>query len=435
MWGWTMGLAQNLDRRPRVEGRALSVDTWDQVDPSVPKLRETIEVVDPGLTLTDRKVLNAILAHSYETLLQNPNQVFAAPASDIRRAIGWTGHNGNAEIFEALLRLQQTVVVVGYVSDGALRHRRLTMLITTDVPKSAGTVFWRFHPELAPLLANPEQYARIYLAVSARFTSGYAVRLYEILSLYVNRHNKVWDVDLDTLRQLLGATAKSYQRFADLNRKALIPAMAEINSYAPFSVSCRIERRAGKRESTHAVFTVDPREMPRPGRPAVPLPTPRLPDLLGEAPAPTAGVNPARLLAGRVRASTLEEAARLWPGVDIDAELKRWSAAQVRQGRSIARPGDAFTGWMRAVHGVGGGEREGGAEAPAAASTAVPLSPREHRAVAVVADLHPSKREAWLNIALKRRPELRPRVPNTAKEYLRVWVPEVMDDLQVAGMI
>src|SRR3954471_349883 len=137
---------------PALIGQPLAVDTWTADQPRFPKLRETIDVVDPGLKVYDRKLFNVLLAHSFEFLRTDPNRAFAASATDLKRAIGWSTKKPNRHLDDSLKRLQQTLIVIGYNSNGKLRKRTLSLLITSDVPHAEGVVFWRFHPELAPFL-------------------------------------------------------------------------------------------------------------------------------------------------------------------------------------------------------------------------------------------------------------------------------------------
>src|SRR3954452_21380032 len=94
---------------PALIGQPLAVDTWGADQPRFPKLRETIDVVDPGLKVYDRKLFNVLLAHSYELLKTDPNRTFAASATDIKRAISWNLKTSNMALRESLARLQQTL--------------------------------------------------------------------------------------------------------------------------------------------------------------------------------------------------------------------------------------------------------------------------------------------------------------------------------------
>jgi hypothetical protein len=47
----------------------LAVSNWIHGDPSFLKVRELIEVVDPELSVTDRKLLDAMLAHATDSVV------------------------------------------------------------------------------------------------------------------------------------------------------------------------------------------------------------------------------------------------------------------------------------------------------------------------------------------------------------------------------
>ena len=231
---------------------------------SFPKPRETIQVLDHDLTGYDRRLFNVLLHRSQNLLKQDPYQTFAAMATDLRAGVGQPGKNGNAPIKESLKRLQKTLVRLDYFNKGKLRERHLSLLITTDVPKNEGVVLWKFHPELAPLLANPQSYARVYLSVSAEMTGRYAPRLYDNIAYYATQNETTWRVSVDDLRELLNATASSYDEFRSFSAKVLRPAVDQINNAdTPYHVRINYERDGDKRIS-HIVFEIHKRQSWRP---------------------------------------------------------------------------------------------------------------------------------------------------------------------------
>jgi len=66
------------------------------------------------------------------------------------------------------------------------------------------------------------------------FESRYSLRLYLYLSLRANLRKTSEEIALDDLRDLLGVPHKALQRWQDVKRRALDPAIAEINHVAGF---------------------------------------------------------------------------------------------------------------------------------------------------------------------------------------------------------
>ena len=66
------------------------------------------------------------------------------------------------------------------------------------------------------------------------FESRYSLRLYLFLSLRANLRKVSEDIPLDDLRALLGVPINALPRWQDVKRRALDPAIAEINHVAGF---------------------------------------------------------------------------------------------------------------------------------------------------------------------------------------------------------
>lgn len=424
-------VAPSPRRRPQALGRALAPFTWEHTDPSFPKLREVIEVIDPNLTLLDRKVWDVLLHVSYDGLYQNPYQVFQAPAADIRRAVGWEQHRSNREIEESLERLQRTLVVIGYMAEGRFRRRKINLLVMSDMPPQDGVVYWRFAPDLAPLLGAPSQWARIHLKVISRFTSGYGIRLYELLSLYANRHEPVWDVTVEDLRDLLGAVGKTFTNWAQFWRKALKPALDEVNAYASYRAECEPVKAQRSRRIERVIFTIarleeapaSPRRVLGPGRTFRDARTPDFEDGRTDAERGSRVPQTAAGLAARIGPRSREALQVQYPSLDITALIEDWARWSAEKGEQVRRPKLAFEAWLRLTR---------GAQITGAASGALPQPPDDLRAFAAMADLNVMQRQSWLNIALSKHPQVK--VPNLSREYFHLWVPLIAAELVQAGM-
>src|SRR3546814_18297587 len=69
------------------------------------------------------------------------------------------------------------------------------------------------------------------------FRSAYALKLYEEGALRLNRRQPVWKVDMIGLRAALGIDPNIYPDFAQLRRKVLQVAKAEIDQLAHYTVA------------------------------------------------------------------------------------------------------------------------------------------------------------------------------------------------------
>jgi len=426
---------------PAVVGYPLAVDTWSADQPRFPKLRETIDVVDPGLKVHDRKLFNVLLAHSYEVLKTDPNRTFAASGSDLKRAIGMHPKKANPVLDQSLERLQQTLIVIGYNStDGQLRRRKLSLLITSDVPASEGVVFWRFHPELAPYLANPAEYAMIYLTVSAKFTSGYSLRLYELLALRVQAGEFAWTMDLATLRKQLGAEEPSYDHVGSLNRKVLNPAVSEINDYAPFKVEVTpntVPVGKGKQKVVSITFQISKIDkMIEVNSIAIP----KIPFCLGlrtqkvmEADDVTVEVisdNAVAKQAGRVlrRLDDLSAKYPSWPLEDLAHE---WGRDLLAGGGETRRPVETFESWLSYQFGHLFVDGQPCAAEDVMAITTWITTPELERAGQMALRLRPGQRKQWLGAARFKNASLS--VNSLDPVEFHRWIPLVADDMLMSA--
>ena len=114
--------------------------------------------------------------------------------------------------------------------------------------ESKGKVTVKFHEDMMPYLIElAEQnvfYTSFNLAYVLPMSSQYAPRLYEILKSYSN--NEDWFFEIDEIKYLLDC--ENYKNYNDFQRRALEPAVADINKYSDICVHYEEQRegRGGK---------------------------------------------------------------------------------------------------------------------------------------------------------------------------------------------
>jgi plasmid replication initiation protein len=124
----------------------------------------------------------------------------------------------------------------------------------------AGWIEWEFTPEARKLIQESETYAVLNRQAVLGFRSTYALKLYEIGALRLHRRQSLWKGDMTALRALLGIAPDVYKDFAQLRRKVLEKAKAEIDQLAHFRVEWR-EIRQG-RTVTEIEFRFEPKDAP-----------------------------------------------------------------------------------------------------------------------------------------------------------------------------
>lgn len=218
---------------------------------NVPKATGTVEIAEPGgkLTLADRQLFNHLLAHAYRRL--TTDEWHSVQMSDIRRfaaeARGGVPENDNRRMKDSVRRLQQTTVEFNYLrSDGGRVWESSPLLSTCRIDERAGTLQYSFPSGLRERLVEPALYSMISLRVQWEFDSKYGLVLYETLKRYADRDHAQpwWSVKTSELRDLLGCRDKLTD-WKDFRRRALDPALEEIDRLAEFRVTIS-EQRQGR---------------------------------------------------------------------------------------------------------------------------------------------------------------------------------------------
>lgn len=134
--------------------------------------------------------------------------------------------------------------------DGHEKLFRWIDAATLDIKNGSGTVSIRFHETVQPYLFELRQnYTQFPLHEVLPFQSKYTIRLYEILKSYAygrkfdNYQPIEHEFTKEQLYELLdGGT---YDRYYDFKKRALLPAVEEINTYSEEIHVDMIEQREG----------------------------------------------------------------------------------------------------------------------------------------------------------------------------------------------
>lgn len=206
------------------------------------KPREIIGIAGfEGWSLADRRTWNLLLVNAWSDRLEDPTADFHISLRELRGL-----HDSNDRVRRSLEKLQRTLIHA-QMPDGSTRT--VQMLGGTDISDSDrddGMLKYDFHRKLVPILRESEVYARMETKVLSAFTSKYALGLYEVLASKINMRRQSEVVDIATLRQWLGVPEGKLNRWVDLNRFSLKPALDEVNGLSPFTVEAEPIKRGRK---------------------------------------------------------------------------------------------------------------------------------------------------------------------------------------------
>lgn len=192
------------------------------------------------LTLTQRKASNVLLFNAYESLLTA--RVHRIRVKDLAEAIGFNTNNLEP-LKEALKTLARTVLEWNILDEnGAHEEWGATTLLAQAVIKS-GYCIYAYSPDLCEKLYRPEIYALLNLSIQRKFSSGYALALYENCLRYRRVGTTGW-IPLDNLKRLLGIgeTDAYYQDFRKFNDKVIKPAARQVNETSDLVLEVEYQR-------------------------------------------------------------------------------------------------------------------------------------------------------------------------------------------------
>ena len=219
------------------------------------KLVEVRFVKGFSLSLTASRLLALmILTAGGDAWRDMPHRIRKA---DIRR-----GHKGNERIVDMLEELHRTLFAEDDMSwRGKKATKRFSLILWSreeveeEGAAEAGWIEWEFSPDARKLIQESETYAVLNRQAVLGFRSAYALKLYEIGALRIHRRQPVWRCDMVALRAALGVAPEIYKDFAQLRRKVLETAKAEIDQLAHFRVEWAEVRRGRKVAELEFRFT------------------------------------------------------------------------------------------------------------------------------------------------------------------------------------
>jgi len=191
-----------------------------------------------ALSLRAQKLWHLLVKQAGGTLADNVTHAMAL--SDLYQT--GLGHMTLPERIDTLRELQTTLVEVTVPSVKVKgRMRVITGPLLDYVARDEddhGDLEWSFSRVLRAVFANSNHWAVLSKRAVMAFESRYSLRLYELLALRSGLDHKTTEIfSLDDLRARLGAPDGKLAEWFDFRRKALEPAIAEVNHLAGFWVS------------------------------------------------------------------------------------------------------------------------------------------------------------------------------------------------------
>jgi hypothetical protein len=212
-----------------------------------PKPGELIEVTGTHLLETsDRAILNTLLQRAHDSgRMGEIDAEWELTFAEIRQE--FSKHESNDRVRASLDRLGNVKVVVHYANSTGeprtLKTALLTFVDTADGDTPSATVQFGIPKRLRAVLMRSNRWGRVRCEVAYAMKCKYAIALYELICLRLNRDSCVEAFTLERFRELLGVPPGTYTQGGDFSRFVVEPALLEVNGLSDFGVTVDLRRR------------------------------------------------------------------------------------------------------------------------------------------------------------------------------------------------
>lgn len=199
-----------------------------------------------ALGLVERKLFNWLLLESYDRL--GIDDTHELPLPLLKAMMGWEASNNNDGLDAAMKGLMGTIVHFNLVRPRGAEESRVAneeaWEATTLLSYAAvigGRAAWRFDRSMAAKLRDPSVFHWLNVASAQGLQSAFAYALYENTARFY-KVGQTPRFDIPLLRELLNATATSYDDFRYFKQRVITPATVEINTITDIEIEPRYER-------------------------------------------------------------------------------------------------------------------------------------------------------------------------------------------------
>lgn len=177
---------------------------------------------------------------------------------DFYRIIGWEKQSYTE--FKALLLALKSKSWWAEIDDKGTESA-VSWFSTVRSNKRSGKVTIKFHEDMMPFLLQLAEQGEFYTFFNLKYvlpmSSKHSPRLYEILKSY-QKNNREWYFEIEKLKKLMDC--ENYKNFNDFEKRALRPAVEEINKYTDICIAYDTKREG--RKVARIVFYMDTKTLP-----------------------------------------------------------------------------------------------------------------------------------------------------------------------------
>ena len=201
--------------------------------------------IQSKITHLQRRAWNVLLANAYNEL---PNtDVHHVSVSELARKLGYVSHD-TEHLKETLEALVDCTVEWNILDKDKVEEWGVASLLAEARIKD-GICTYAYPPYLRQKLHNPRIYTKLNLRLQNRFTSRYALILWEVCFDYFDTERDQGEtpfIRIESFRELMGLEKNEYPVFKVLNRDVIKPAVKEISNLTDYHVEVE-QKRLGRR--------------------------------------------------------------------------------------------------------------------------------------------------------------------------------------------
>ena len=201
--------------------------------------------IQSRISLLQRRAWNVLLANAYNEL---PNQeIHSVSMVELAAKLGFG--DGNQEYLKEMLRSLVECTVEWNVLNKDKKQEWGVASLLAEVRIEDGLCFYQYSHTLRLKLHNPRIYTKLNLRLQNRFTSKYALVLWELCFDYFDIARDQGEtpfIPLETFKSLMGLSETDYPVFKELNRNVIKSGIKEINDLTNYRVEME-QKRVGRK--------------------------------------------------------------------------------------------------------------------------------------------------------------------------------------------
>ncbi|MDF3048207.1 MAG: replication protein RepB [Candidatus Midichloriaceae bacterium] len=213
--------------------------------------------VDNDMTVVERKLINVLLKQSRASMLTH--NIHTISMKQLMGYLGSDQYSNYSYIKDSLHNLVKRTMRFNILKKDRKLNWEASISFLSEVHFQGGMIFYAFSPTLVDILAKPNLYANLNLSYLKCLSSKHSLALWEFCCEHLDTlkldHSVTPPISVQALRDLLGASAKSYDDFKMFNVKILKRAIEEINASTDIVVTMHVKERKGRSVSS-LVFEV-----------------------------------------------------------------------------------------------------------------------------------------------------------------------------------